>query len=190
MFYAATTKIRRIEFDADINGPVRFETDDGSFVIERKNFYAAFDYDWIAELTPGTTIVVWTVQGSRLAGLEYLKPVENTWIAVWFVGNHFDTKEEAEKKRNAYVKFIEDEAAKITRMIDEGATLKQIHDALEDGHTSNTVGMAFGKGIADATNKANADIIRQGFNDMFGVSELQAKGGTVNPAIFEINKDK
>jgi len=189
MFDGETTKIRKIEFDADVNGPVRFDTSAGfTFVLPRKDFFAAFDHDWPAELTPGTTLRVWTLQGSRLAGVEYLKPISNQWIAVWFVGNHFDTKEEAERKLNEYVKFIEDEGTKIAELIDKGADLKMIHDALSDGHTGNTMGMAMSKGIAEAKDRVNAEKIKDAFNDMFGVKP--GEKGVVNPAIMNIKDDK
>ena len=188
MFENHTTIISAIEWNkTDINGPVKIATSTGNFVIKRKDFYAAFDHPWEEELTPGTTLRVWTCQGARIAGFEYLKPIANEWYAVWFAGNHnFDTKEESDKKMQGYVDFIQSEGNKIADLIDKGSTFEMIHDALDDGHTGNTVGLAFGHAFNSAKDKDKADIIRKAFNDYFGVSEEEAKGGVVNPAIIKV----
>lgn len=189
MFDNHIARITKIEFDkADINGPVKFDTTTGSFVVQRKDFWAAFDHDWEKELTPGTNLRIWTVQGSRMAGIEVLRPIENQWYGLWFAGNNFDTKEESERKMKTYVDFIQKEGDKIAKLIDDGATFEMIHEALDDGHTGNTVGMAFGHALNTAADKGKADIIRQRFNDYFGVSESDAKGGIVNPAVVTIKE--
>lgn len=187
MFDNHIARIKSVKWDEkDINGRVEIETSAGTFSVARKDFWGAFDVDWKEELTPGTNLRVWTIQGSRIAAFEYLKPISNEWFGVWYVGNHFDTKEESEKKMQAYVDFIKNEGDKIADLIDKGSTFEMIQEALDEGHTGNTVAMAFGHGLNTAKDKGRADVIRQSFNLYFGVSETQADGGLVNPAIIKI----
>lgn len=146
---------------------------------KRKDFWGA-DGDWESRIKPGVRLRYWTVQYSRVIGFELEE--DGKWIAVWCKGNDFRTKAENEVSSKAYSDFIEKEGAKIAIAIDDGKTLKEIDEAVDDGHSGNTYACSLAIGIRDAKNRDFADAVKKEHNKKYDVES----DGVVNPAILTI----
>lgn len=184
MFKPDEATVGSVEWNGE--GHVKIET--SSFVFsgaKRKDFYCP-DEPWEERLKAGARVRFWCIQGSRVAGIELFDTTENEYVAMWFVGNDFQTKAERDAGAAAYGKFIEDEGQKIAGWIDEGKTLAEIDELVADGHTGNTYGCALALGIHDAKDREKANAIRTEHNGKYGVSGDKDKGGVVNPAILSV----
>lgn len=182
MFESREEVLEEIKWNGDDDAP---EMKIGGWHFQgakRKDFYCS-DLDYEKILIPGTRIRSWTIQLSRIAGMEYWDEDKNDWVSFWYVDNDFETKAEREASTNCYVNFVKDEAEKIKNWIDEGKDLEFINKNISDGHTGNTIGCAMGWAIANATNKENADAVRIKWNRKYGHESTE---GVVNPAIMTI----
>jgi len=148
---------------------------------KRKDFWGS-DEPWESLIVPGIRIRYWTVSYSIILGFEV--ELDGKWVSVWCKANDFQTKAKREASSKAYGDFIEAEGKKIAQAIDDGKNLAEIDKIIDDGHTGNTYGCALHFGICNATNKANADVVRKEHNAKHGVGP--EKKGTVNPAILTI----
>lgn len=150
---------------------------------KRKDFWGP-DKEWESIIVPGARLRYWAVQWSRVIGFEV--EIDGKWVSVWCKGNDFQTKAEREASSKAYGDFVIDEGKKIAKAIDDGKTLEQIDEIIDDGHSGNTYAWALNYGIGNATDKAKAEIIRKAHNLKWDVTEGE---GLVNPAVVTINSD-
>lgn len=183
MFEAREEVLEEIKWNGDDDAPemkIGMWTFTGA---KRKDFYCS-DLDYEKILIPGTRIRSWTIQFSRVAGMEYWDKDKNDWVAFWYVDNNFETKAQKQASMDGYINFIQEEAEKIKTWIDEGKDLKFINKNISDEHTGNTIGCAIGWAIANATNKENAEKVNVMWNRRYG---HEGSNGTVNPAIMTIS---
>lgn len=182
MFENRIEIVREVRWSGE--GRVELETDVASIFAgaSRKDFFCPED-DWESRIKPGARLRYWTIQYSRVMGIEWLDGQK--WVPMWAAGNDFQTRAEREESNRAYANFIETEGALIARLIDEGKGLEEIDAAISEGHTGNTYGCALHIGIKKAEYRANAERIRQAHNAKYGVHEGT---GTVNPAILTISE--
>ena len=184
MFEARIEKLYSIRFDGPDAAVEMHFGNDGSSVFmgaKRKDFFCP-DENWEAQLVSGVALRLWTLQWSRIAGIEVR--VDGAWKTLWFCGNDFQTKADRERSEKGYANFIEDEGKRIAKWIDAGKTLQEIESSVSDEHTGNTMGCAMAMGIQTATDRVKAESIRKVWNKDHGVAEDH--GGVVNPAILTI----
>ena len=181
MFTPRIETISGIKWDGE--SYVEFRLGDGGVWCgaKRKDFWNADEF-WQAKLLPGVRLKLWTIQYLIILGFQ--AEIAGKWVEVWCKANDFQTKAKREASSKAYSDFIDSEGKKIAQAIDDGKTLTEIDELIDDGHTGNTYGMALHYGICNATNKENADAVRKEHNAKHGVGP-ESKG-TVNPAILTI----
>lgn len=150
-----------------------------------KDFWGSDDKNWQDIIKQGARIKLWTIQYSRVIGFQIWH--EGKWLDVWCNGNDFQTKAERETSEQGYCDFIENEGKKIAGWIDEGKSLEEIGNLIDDDHTGNTYGIALSYGIGHAENKEKAKVIRDAHNKKYGQEGAE---GVVNPAILTISTSK
>lgn len=181
MFHSREEFIKEIKWNGS-DGRVDLITDDGGHFsgMERKDFFHPQD-DWESLLVPGVALRTWNTLGSCVAGVEAL--IGGAWRSVWYVGNDFDTKEQSEASDKAYRDFIDREGKRIAGWIDEGKTLVEIDDLIDDDHTGFTYGASLALGIQQSKNKDFSSIIQRDHNAKYGVKDSE---GVVNPALMTV----
>jgi hypothetical protein len=110
------------------------------------------------------------------------------WHTIWRSGNDYESFAEEKKRKDGYVKFIEDEGKKIAKLIDKGKTFGQIEKALSDQHSGNTHSWAYNYGIVHAKDKEKAQKIKQDYNISCGGTGDEK--GTINSAILTLRAKK
>lgn len=144
-------------FDSDIHtvSQVKWNSPDGTIELEcdgamcfegmkEKDLYHR-DFPWHDHLKPGAKLRMWTIQASWVAGVQI--QIDNEWKTMWYVGNNFETQEQAKASATAYNNFVEDEARKVKQMVEQGSEYHEILEAMDDGHSGFTHGAAFLHGV-------------------------------------------
>ena len=149
---------------------------------KRKDFFCP-DENWEKRIKVGSQLKLWTIQYSRIIGIEWRDPKSGLLEHVWVVGNDFETKAQREASNKSYNDFIKAEGRKIAGWIDHGETLDDIQKLIDPGHSGNTYGYALSIGISSAKNKKNAEKIRKEHNAEYGAKH---SSGVINPAILTI----
>lgn len=182
MFTPYEYTVEKVQWNGEGHVEIR-TTDRGEFSgMNRKDFFNA-EEDWESRIVPSAKLRYWTIQFSRVIGVEWWDG--NEWQAIWVKGNDFGTKAEREKAGKAYANFIVNEGKTIAVMIDQGKTLEEINAAISKDHTGNTYGMALYIAIDEAKDRKAAEAIRQAHNARYGVPSN--KSGVVNPAVMTLN---
>lgn len=150
---------------------------------KRKDFFGP-DTNWEKDLVPGCELRVWTIQFSRVMGIEWWDEEDGEFKGMWAVGNDFQTKAERDASTKAYCDFIESEGKVVTQLIDEGKDLDEINKYMDgQGHSGNTHAHALHIGITNAKNRENADKVKRAHNKFWGKEEA---AGTINPCLITV----
>ena len=181
MFEPKEEIIKSVEWEGESNVLFRFEGGLCWHGAKRKDFWHP-DKNWEAVIKKGSIIRLWTIQFSTVMGFE-LRTDGGEWLPVWCMANDFGTKAERKKSEDAYVNFIKAEGELIAKLIDEGRDLKGINEGISPDHTGNTFGCALAMGIANASDKENADKVRKQHNSEYSDEERE---GVINPAVVTV----
>lgn len=182
MFEPREETISEILWDGESNVEMNFE---GSGIwggAKRKDFWNP-EEKWEERIKKGSVLRLWTIGYSSIAGFQLFE--DGKWVDVWCALNSFRSKEERDVAESAYADFIQKEGENIAEYIDAGKTLTEIDTLIDVGHSGNTYGWALNIGINTATNKDNAEKIRQAHNEKYNVPA--GSEGVVNPAIVTIS---
>lgn len=180
MFTPREIEIEEIKFNGEDNIHITDKDGWSWSGMKRKDLFNSDD-DWENLLVVGTKLRQWTIQFSRVIGVEYWNGKE--WDALWVQGNDFQTKAERKKAEDGYVNFIEEEGKLIATLIDKGETLSEIDEHISKDHSGNTYGWALNLGIRDAKDRDKAESIKREHNAKYGKADAD---GVVNPAIVNI----
>jgi len=108
------------------------------------------------------------------------------WNRIWNASNNFDSLAEDKRSIKAYNDFANNEAKKVSRMVDEGRSYKYIKSKMSKQHSGNTWAWAFAIGFRRARSKKKAKIIQSEYNKEHGGSGKE--DGTINPAVLTIGE--
>lgn len=87
MFKSEIKIIKEIEFDKE--NYVKFGFNDMIWQgAKRKDFFYN-ECDWQSLLVPGTVLRLWSIQTSRVIGIEFLDENKKEFKNVWVAGNDF-----------------------------------------------------------------------------------------------------
>ncbi len=178
MFDSRIEVIEKVTWDGEQNVEIR--SGGGVWAgSKRKDFWNPDD-DWESKIIPGVRIRLWTISWSIVIGFEI--ELNGDWIGVWCKANDFELKAERDASSKAYADFILAEGKRIAEMIDEGKSLEQIDNLIDDGHSGNTFAWALNYGVGHAKDKEKGEVIRKAHNAKYTVTGE----GLVNPAVLTI----